>query len=80
MSVLMAKKRSNIIRNNKIENKEICIKCSGILDDVYVCKSCGNNSYITAKQRITLISDENTFKELCFNKIDISKNAIIWIK
>lgn len=75
MSVLVAKKRSNIIRNNKIENKDICFKCSGNLDELFVCKTCGNNSYITAKQRIANISDENTFKELTFNKIDISKKC-----
>lgn len=75
MSVLVAKKRSNIIRNNKIENKDICFKCNGDLDELFVCKTCGNNSYITAKQRIANISDENTFKELTFNKIDISKKC-----
>lgn len=75
MSVLVAKKRSNIIRNNKIENKDICFKCNGDLDELFVCKTCGNNSYITAKQRIANISDENTFKELSFNKIDISKKC-----
>lgn len=75
MSVLVAKKRSNIIRNNKIENKDICFKCNGDLDEFFVCKTCGNNSYITAKQRITNISDENTFNELCFKKIDISKKC-----
>lgn len=75
MSVLVAKKRSNIIRNNKIENKDICFKCNGDLDEFFVCKTCGNNSYITAKQRIANISDENTFKELTFNKIDISKKC-----
>ena len=75
MSVLVAKKRSNIIRNNKIENKDICFKCNGDLDELFVCKTCGNNSYITAKQRIANISDENTFKELGFNKIDISKKC-----
>lgn len=75
MSVLVEKKRSNIIRNNKIENKDICFKCNGDLDELFVCKTCGNNSYITAKQRIANISDENTFKELTFNKIDISKKC-----
>jgi len=75
MSVLVAKKRSNIIRNNKIENKDICFKCNGTLDEFFVCKTCGSNSYITAKQRITNISDENTFKELSLNKIDISKKC-----
>ena len=75
MSVLVAKKRSNIIRNNKIANKDICFKCNGDLDELFVCKTCGNNSYITAKQRIANISDENTFKELSFNKIDISKKC-----
>ena len=75
MSVLVAKKRSNIIRNNKIENKDICFKCNGDLDELFVCKTCGNNSYITAKQRIANISDENTFKELSFNRIDISKKC-----
>ena len=75
MSVLAVKKRSNIIRNNKIENKDICLKCSGKLDEFFVCETCGNNSYITAKQRIIHISDENTFKELDFNKIDISKRC-----
>lgn len=75
MSVLVAKKRSNIIRNIKIENKDICFKCNGDLDELFVCKTCGNNSYITAKQRIANISDENTFKELTFNKIDISKKC-----
>ena len=75
MNVLVAKKRSNIIRNNKIENKDICFKCNGKLDEFFVCKTCGNNSYISAKQRITHISDENTFKELSFNKIDISKKC-----
>ena len=75
MSVLVAKKRSNIIRNNKIENKDICFKCNGDLDELFVCKTCGNNSYITAKQRIANISDENTLKELTFNKIDISKKC-----
>lgn len=75
MSVLVAKKRSNIIRNNKIENKDICFKCNGDLDEFFVCKTCGNNSYITSKQRIANISDENTFKELSFNKIDISKKC-----
>lgn len=75
MSVLVAKKRSNIIRNNKIENKNICFKCNGILDEFFVCKTCGCNSYITAKKRIANISDENTFKELNFNKIDISKKC-----
>ena len=75
MSVLVAKKRSNKIRNNKIENKDICFKCNGDLDELFVCKTCGNNSYITAKQRIANISDENTFKELTFNKIDISKKC-----
>ena len=75
MNVLVAKKRSNIIRNNRIENKDICFKCNGKLDEFFVCKTCGNNSYITAKQRIANISDENTFKELSFNKIDISKKC-----
>ena len=75
MNILVAKKRSNIIRNNKIENKDICFKCNGKLDEFFVCKTCGNNSYISAKQRITHISDENTFKELSFNKIDISKKC-----
>lgn len=75
MNVLVEKKRSNIIRNNKIENKDICFKCNGDLDELFVCKTCGNNSYITAKQRIANISDENTFKELSFNKIDISKKC-----
>ena len=75
MSVLAIKKRSNIIRNNKIENKNICKKCSGELDEFFVCQTCGNNSYITARQRIIHISDENTFKELSFNKIDISKKC-----
>lgn len=75
MNVLAVKKRSNIIRNNKIENKDICLKCSGKLDEFFVCETCGNNSYITAKQRIVHISDENTFKELNFNKIDISKRC-----
>ena len=75
MNILVEKKRSNIIRNNKIENKDICFKCNGDLDELFVCKTCGNNSYITAKQRIANISDENTFKELTFNKIDISKKC-----
>lgn len=75
MNILVEKKRSNIIRNNKIENKDICFKCNGDLDELFVCKTCGNNSYITAKQRIANISDENTFKELGFNKIDISKKC-----
>ena len=75
MSVLAVKRRSNIIRNNKIENKDICLKCSGKLDEFFVCQTCGNNSYITARQRIIHISDENTFKELSFNKIDISKKC-----
>ena len=75
MSVLAVKKRSNIIRNNKIENKNICKKCSGELDEFFVCKSCGNNSYITAKQRILHISDKNTFKELKLDKVDISKKC-----
>lgn len=75
MNVLAVKKRSNIIRNNKIENKNICKKCSGELDEFFVCKSCGNNSYITAKQRILHISDKNTFKELKLDKVDISKKC-----
>ena len=75
MSVLAVKKQSNIIRNNKIENKNICKKCSGELDEFFVCKSCGNNSYITAKQRILHISDKNTFKELKLDKVDISKKC-----
>ena len=73
MSILADKKRSNIIRNNKIDNSNICLKCSGKLDEFFVCQNCGNNSYISAKQRIKLISDNNTFKELDFNIIDISK-------
>ena len=75
MNILVEKKRSNIIRNNKIDNKDICFKCNGKLDEFFVCKTCGNNSYISAKQRITHITDENTFKELSFNKIDISKKC-----
>ena len=75
MSVLAVKKQSNIIRNNKIENKNICKKCSGELDEFFVCNSCGNNSYITAKQRILHISDKNTFKQLKLDKVDISKKC-----
>ena len=75
MSVLAVKKRSNIIRNNKRENKNIWRKCSGELDEFFVCNSCGNNSYITAKQRILHISDKNTFKELKLDKVDISKKC-----
>ena len=75
MSVLAVKKRSNIIRNNKIDNKDLCMKCSSKLDEFFVCKTCGNNSYITARQRILYISDKNTFKELKLDKIDISKKC-----
>lgn len=75
MNVLAEKKRNNIIRNNKLENKKICKKCNGELDELSVCISCGSNSYITAKQRILNICDKNTFEELKFNKIDISKKC-----
>lgn len=75
MNVLAVKKQNNIVRNNKLENKNICLKCSGELDELFVCTSCGYNSYMTAKQRILYISDENTFEELKFNKIDISKKC-----
>jgi len=75
MNVLAVKKQSNIIRNNKIKNKNMCSKCNGELDEFFVCKICGNNSYITAKQRILHISDKDTFQELNFDNIDISKKC-----
>lgn len=75
MNILAVKKRNTIVRNNKLKNKNICLKCSGELDEFFVCTSCGYNSYITAKQRILYISDENTFEELKFSKIDISKKC-----
>lgn len=75
MNILAVKKRNAIVRNNKLKNKNICLKCSGELDEFFVCTSCGYNSYITAKQRILYISDENTFEELKFSKIDISKKC-----
>jgi len=75
MDILAVKKLKNTIRNNKIESKDICLKCNGKLDELFVCKTCGNTSYIPAKKRISIISDENTFKELNFNKIDISKKC-----
>ena len=71
-SILAVKKQNNIIRNNKIENKDICLLCGGKLDEFFVCENCGNNSYITAKKRITQISDNNTFKELKIDKIEKS--------
>lgn len=75
MNMLAVKKRNNIVRNNIIENKNICSKCSGELDEFFTCKICGYNAYITAKQRILQISDTNTFSKLDFDNIDISEKC-----
>ena len=75
MDILAAKKRSNIVRNNKIENRDMCSKCNGKLDEFFVCENCGNNSYMPAQQRINMIADDNTFEKLEFDTIDISKKC-----
>lgn len=76
MRILEEKKISNRIRHDITTGKKVCTRCTGTINSNNVCKDCKNTLYISAKQRLEQISDNNSFKELKFikiNNVDFSK-------
>ena len=63
MEVLLKRKEEIRKRNAQIEKIKVCSKCGEKLDKFLVCSKCGYHERLSAKKRIKLITDNNSFKE-----------------
>lgn len=65
MNVVLEKQKNKIKeRNAKRNNKKLCPNCFNELNNIGVCNKCNYHARISYKERIELLCDTGTFKEL----------------
>lgn len=67
--VLKDKKQQIKKRENVKSNENICPICSDVLNNMFVCGKCGYHSHMPYKNRIEMIADKGTFRQIYKNDI-----------
>lgn len=65
MNVVLEKQKKQIKERNALKNNDkLCPNCANELNSIGVCNKCNYHSRISYKERIDLLCDNGTFKEL----------------
>lgn len=74
MNILTERRRKNLKRGEKATDVVICSKCGSSLDKFRICKKCKHHERVSAKNRIEMVTDEGSFKEI-LSDFDIDYSA-----